>query len=386
MDRVLESLRRRTVVTAPAARPEAPAVPVSTGSYTTAPVFHPGVASPADAGVITLAAGEERTGLDFALRYTRTVSVEGTIQQADGSNPPVQMAIATGGLRLPTMDAAPPRNSESRATATGVFKYTNFVPGRYVISARTPAAPWSYAQAPIDVANDDIQGLALVLQPAMRLTGRVVFDRTTLRPPADLSSLSLQLNHAGGGMGTSGYTRLGNFRINPATVGADGRFEFSGLLPGRYRLTATVPGQAGWWARSALAGSRDLFDDDVVVTAGRDLTGVVVTFADRRTEISGTLRTATGGPVAGLFIVAIPVDRSLWQPSSRRIRSTRSGTDSRWTIRDLPPGDYLVGAFSDLGDDDLRDPAFLEALAAAAVRVTLGDGARVRLDLRIGGN
>jgi hypothetical protein len=89
--------------------------------------------------------------------------------------------------------------------------------------------------------------------------------------------------------------------------------------------------------------------------------------------------------VSGLFIAAIPADRSLWQPASRRIRSTRSATDGRWAIRDLPPGDYLVGAFSDLGDDDLRDRAFLEALAAAAVRVTLGDGDSVRLDLRIGG-
>jgi hypothetical protein len=67
------------------------------------------------------------------------------------------------------------------------------------------------------------------------------------------------------------------------------------------------------------------------------------------------------------------------------MQSTRSATDGRWTIRDLPPGDYLVGALSDLGDDDLRDRVFLEALAAAAVRVTLGDGASVRLDLRIGG-
>ena len=385
MDRVLETLRRRTAVTAPSAKPEAPPVPASSGSYATAPVFYPGVTSPAEAGVIKVAAGEERTGADFSVRYTRTVSVEGTILHADGSAPPVQLALNTGGLRLPTSDATPPRNSESKGTATRAFKYTNFIPGRYVISARTPSAPWSYAQVEIDVATDDIRGLSLILQPAMRLAGRVVFDEATLRPPADLSGLSLQLDHVGGGLGSAGYTRVGNFRIAPATVGADGRFEFSGLLPGRYRLTATVPGGIGWWARSAIAGGRDLFDDEVVVTAGRDLTDVVLTFADRRTEISGALLTAAGERVVGLFIAAIPADRSLWQPSSRRLRSTRSGTDGRWTIRDLPPGDYLVSALSDLVDDDLRDRAFLEALAAAAIRVTVGDGASVRLDLRVGG-
>jgi hypothetical protein len=386
MDRVLEALRRRTFVTAPSVKTEAPPVPVSSGSYTMAPVFFPGVASPADAGVIKVAAGDERTGVDFEVRYARTMTVEGMIlHTAGGGVPPVQVAINTVGLRLPTSQGTPPRNSESKSTATGAFKYTNFVPGRYVISARTPTAPWSYAQVEIDVATADVRGLSLILQPAMRLSGRVVFDRTTLQPPSDLSTLSLQLDHTGGGMGVSGYTRVGNFRINPAAVVADGRFEFSGILPGRYRLTAGVPGQAGWWARSAMAGGQDLFDDDVVVAAGRDLTDVVITFSDRRTEVSGAVSTPAGESVSGLFIAAIPADRSLWQPASRRIRSTRSATDGRWAIRDLPPGDYLVGAFSDLGDDDLRDRAFLEALAAAAVRVTLGDGASVRLDLRIGG-
>jgi hypothetical protein len=385
MDRVLEALRRRMVPATTSSRPDLPPVLASSGSHTTAPVFYPGASSPADAGVIRLAAGEERTGLDFTVRYTRTVSVEGTIHSADGSTPPVQMAIVTGRLRLPTMDAAAPRNAESRSTATGSFKYTNFVPGRYVIAARTPSAPWSYAQAEIDVGADDVRGLALTLQPAMRLTGRVAFERTTLRPPADLSNFTLQLDHVGGTGGQSGYTRLGNFRIDPATVGADGRFEFAGLLPGQYRFTATVPGGLGWWARSAIAGGRDLLDGEVVVTAGRDLTDVVVTFADRHTELSGALLTATGERVAGLFIVAMPADRSLWQPGSRRIRAVRSGTDGAWTIRDLPPGEYLVAALSDVADDDLRDPTFLEALAASAVRVTVGDSAPARLDLRVGG-
>jgi hypothetical protein len=81
----------------------------------------------------------------------------------------------------------------------------------------------------------------------------------------------------------------------------------------------------------------------------------------------------------------MPADRSLWQPASRRTRATRSDTDGRWAIRDLPPGDYLVGALSDLGDDDLNDRTFLDALSASAVRVTVGADTPARLDLRIGG-
>jgi hypothetical protein len=40
----------------------------------------------------------------------------------------------------------------------------------------------------------------------------------------------------------------------------------------------------------------------------------------------------------------------------------------------------------DLEPSDLDDPAFLEQVAAAAVRVTVADGASVTQDLRLGGS
>jgi len=80
-----------------------------------------------------------------------------------------------------------------------------------------------------------------------------------------------------------------------------------------------------------------------------------------------------------------PANRALWRPDSRRVRSARSGTDGRWIVRGLPPGEYLVAALTDLDPDELRDAAFLETLLAASVKVSLGDGEQKVQDLRIGG-
>jgi hypothetical protein len=61
----------------------------------------------------------------------------------------------------------------------------------------------------------------------------------------------------------------------------------------------------------------------------------------------------------------------------------RPGTDGTFTTTDLPAGEYYMAALTDVERDDLADPAFLEALVAASVRVTLAEGENKVQDLRI---
>lgn len=84
-----------------------------------------------------------------------------------------------------------------------------------------------------------MSGITLVMQPALRLTGRIVFDRATLAPPPDLRTVGVVLVsvHGAGTSTHAGYTRMGNARIPPARVEADGRFEIGGIIPDEYRVT-----------------------------------------------------------------------------------------------------------------------------------------------------
>jgi hypothetical protein len=128
---------------------------------------------------------------------------------------------------------------------------------------------------------------------------------------------------------------------------------------------------------------RDVLDYPFEVAA--NISGAVLTFTDKHTQLSGTLTTTANAVAPGYFIAVFPADRALWRWQSRRITSARTGTDGRWIVKDLPPGDYLVAALSDLDPEDLLDAAILETLVPSAVRVSLRDGEQRSQDLKIGG-
>ena len=103
-------------------------------------------------------------------------------------------------------------------------------------------------------------------------------------------------------------------------------------------------------------------------------TGAVATFTDRHTELSGTLRSAVNVPASDYFVVVFSPDRTLWRPASRRVQFTRPSTDGHFAIRDLPAGDDLIAALTDMEPSDLADASFLARLVPAALPVHLDDG------------
>ena len=56
-----------------------------------------------------------------------------------------------------------------------------------------------------------------------------------------------------------------------------------------------------------------------------------------------------------------------------------------FSFADLPAGEYLLVALTDVEPDEWQKPAFLTAIAPAGLRVTLGHGEQKRQDLRIAG-
>jgi hypothetical protein len=169
----------------------------------------------------------------------------------------------------------------------------------------------------------------------------------------------------------------------PARPQPDGTFVVSGVLPTLYVPTAAVPGDAGWWLRSAVVNGRDVLDLPIDFgAAAADVSGAVLTFSDRRSELSGTLQSASGQAATEYVVIVFPADRTLWQ-SSRRMKSTRPASDGRFTFAALPAGDYLIAAIADGDLDDWRQAAFLEQATSASVKVAIADGAIVRQDIGI---
>lgn len=70
---------------------------------------------------------------------------------------------------------------------------------------------------------------------------------------------------------------------------------------------------------------------------------------------------------------------------SRRILSTRPGSDGHFKFPNLPAGDYLIAAVTDVKPDEWYDPAFLAQLVGASTKVTLAEGEKRVQSLRTKG-
>ena len=213
-------------------------------------------------------------------------------------------------------------------------------------------------------------------------------ERFCLTPPNSFWQHYARAGEAGGywAQYAVGGTRIGS-RFSTQQymqLRADGTFEFPGLAPDAYKLVCTMPAAGpGWWLRSAMAGDRDVLDTSLELQLGVDVANLVLTMTDRHSELSGILQTPAGSPASEYFIVALPADQPRRIPGSRRIVSTRPATNGRFAFADLPGGDYLLVALSDLLSGDLQRADFLAEIAPAGVRVSLGQGENKTQDLQI---
>jgi hypothetical protein len=357
-----------------------------------APTYYPDAKNAAQALPIDLAAGEDHDGTDITLQFSRTGSVAGTVLSPAGFAGAITLALvardtATARARLTTVV------SSTHAALDGTFRFPAVNAGSYLVEARTapavggsgPASARLWGELPVEVTGDDLSGLTVVLGPPLHVTGRVVSDDVT-GPALDFSQVHVALTTdptgrvlANGAMGTVPSVMLS---ATPA-VGADGTFSYE-VTPDAFLVVATGP--PGWVVRSAIAGGHDLLDAPLAVPSeATAISPVTVTFTRRHTSLGGTVRTAPGQNPSAYFIVVFPTDKGLQHGGQRRVRSTRAGTDGTYAFLDLPPGDYLIAALSDLAPDDLFDPSFFDEVAAGAIRVSLTEGQARTLDVRIGG-
>jgi hypothetical protein len=408
---------RQSAVPGAPVRPPAEARPIGF-----APVFHPGTSYAAEAGRVRIGTGDDRGAIDIELRAVPFASISGTVSGDVQNLAAVELTFFPLGPRVQTGFSSTGVSGRP-LDAEGRFSYSGLAPGLYRIAARSlrganapagptvvngqivtgrasgagggtpqpggqPAGDALYGFVDVDLRGDDISGVHLALQPGGRITGRVVVRGSGDQPAApDLSKLRLGLTLEGGGWNiTADGVRMGPGLLSPpiSTIRPDGTFELRNIAPGRFTLSGQTPAESGLWRwRSAMAGDRDLFDGLLDLSPSTDIRDVVVTLTDVPTELTGTLQSASGQPTAGYFIVALPADRQLVQPRSRRILWTRPDTAGRFTFAWPPAGEYVLTALTDLDPLDLGDPAFLEQVATAGIKVMVPEGQKTTQNLRI---
>jgi hypothetical protein len=372
--------------------------------------FYPAAPSSARAAAITVGSGDERTGIDFQLKPVRTVKVAGMAMGPDGP---------MGGLQLTLAPAEATDLVTSIETMTaisgegGAFNFTAVPAGQYILRSTKsprvmftgpgettvlqmngqvmvtrsmvttgagapplPTEPTLWTEMTMAVGNTDINDLAVSLRPGLKVSGSLQFDGVAVRPASDqLSSIAVSLEAADAKPGAPPNAR--------GRVESSGTFSTVGVPPGRYFVRVNGAPQ-GWTFRGATMGGRDVTDTPLEIESG-DVNGVMLSFTDRPTQLSGNVTTDNGSP-EGATVIVFPADPSGWvgygsQP--RRLRTVRADKTGSYSIQNLPAGDYYAAAVPDKMAADWQNPKFLEGLTTDATRVRIGDGEQRTLNVKV---
>lgn len=340
-----------------------------------APTYYPGTPNMADASRITIKAGQEMTGANFALIVARMARVRGRALNSRGE--PVARAMMMLTPADPAMGMTFMMNGNAMVAPDGSFQFTNVAPGRYNINVRPMGMPGptdEIAVMPISVGNEDIDNVLVTTALGATAKGVIVTDdgsAPTFRPdqaqifaqPAEMT-----MNFMGGG---------------PTRVNDDFSFELTSLFDRRL-LRATLGATSGWYMKSVLYDGNDITDTGMEFTPGRSYEGLQIVFTRQTTDLSGLVTDDRNRPVLDASVVIFPADREKWTFQSRYVRAIRPDTNGRYTIKSLPPlDDYLIIVVQNLESGQSSDPEFLARAREEAKSFSLNEGETKTVDVKL---
>jgi uncharacterized protein (DUF2141 family) len=359
-----------------------------------APVFYPGTSQLAGARAIRVGIAEEQLGIDFALQRVPLSTVTGQVIMPSGQNPTtvqVRLLQAEGNaLGIGQQSVRPSQN--------GTFTFRSVVPGQYMVFAvatvneprgamvPTGVGQWEsapqpgvqrriWAQSDLFVDGNTPPVVSLTMREGMTVSGQISFSGT-LPQANNAQRVRVSLAPLGQVAQSLG---LGNMQ---GMVDAAGRFTINGVIPGRYRVSASG-GAQGWMLKSVVANGLDVLDFPLELEPDTNAPSLALQFGDRNTDLKGVLTDAMGAATADYSVVIFPEDQRYWVPYARRMRSTRPATDGKFAFVGLPPGDYRIAAVTDVETGEWLDPEFLRQLLPASISVRLADGQQVTQDIRV---
>ena len=383
---VLRQLQAGTAPVAPVQSPTAVAY---------VPTYFPGTPLVGDATPITVATGQVREALNFAIVAFPAATIRGHVVGTDGTpTPAVALSLEPVGPVFPPVAAAVGR--VERVNQEGGFEIAAVPPGVYRLRARAggvtlnakgvasihPAAQTQYAVSDVDVSGQDINGIVLMLQEGHRLSGTLTSDGSAALPAWAGASVIVQpitgSSNALAGVLTTGVP------ARDGMVDGAGRFIVTGLEPFDYEIRVTLPplvAKEGWHIESVRYADRDLRDAPITFT--RSVEGVEIRLSRLVAELSDRLTVESRTLVTDYSIVAFPTNRLLWHAASPRLRVLRPATDGSFGTQDLPAGNYRLAVLTDVERDELRQRQFLESIYDASIEISLVAGRTTQQDLRV---
>ena len=333
--------------------------------------YFPGTVQSSGASVIRVGVSQQVGGIDVQLRPVEGASVRGAVLTPEGK----PAAAARVQLLDPDMPIAGLGVLFRNTDGSGRFTFNGLAPGSYLVLTQQSQGQGRgelTASATAHAGAPDGEPVTLTLQPGVTVSGR--FDLSTLSGVA-LSKLRIRFDIIPG-------LEHWESPMIEATPDAEGNFVARGLAPGRYKVVVSgLP--TTHHIGTAVFGGVDAADRHLVIERREPVAGGLITFTSRVGEVSGALTNASQDPVTDLSVLLFPADRQLWVPQSRRIHLAQPNPDGTFVFRNLPPGEYRLATLPPPDDGQQFDVEFLSHTASGATSITLGEGQRVKQELRV---
>ena len=337
-----------------------------------APTYYPGTIDLGTAETVTIGEGEQRTAIDVILALVRTVNVSGTARDSEGrlfGSGTVTITNTSSGIPIPIATAP--------LGADGSFKIANVPPGRFTLNASSSVSPATggmrdSATQALNVTGADVNGIVLASPKPAMLSG--VLEREEAE--AELVPPGVQLRAVAAEPGED-LTDVGTvIRTDP-----NGTFANT-VRPGvlRLELAGAAP---GWYLSRVMLGDKDVTDAGFRLTPNESMDGIRVMLTKRVTAITGTTMDEAGRPVTDYAVSVFSKDENHWRYRSRRITAAKADQDGRFTVRGLPPGEYLIAAMDYMEQGEGQDPEFLEQLRGNAQSLSIRPAETTSIKLRL---
>lgn len=376
-----------------------PSIPEGDSPWSVYPTtYHPSATTQSAAGVVPVASGQVRTGVDVSVRLTRSWQISGELRDSEGPAAwhAVHLVPADAGT-TPVVDVG-----TAVTNTDGVFCFYGVPPGQYIARVvrvpwpvgagqemgitggtgqiprisvfsrgrpsgppQVPSEPLMYVDQPVTVSDGHVRNVSLTMREGPRVSGRVVFEGDAGTPtPEQMAQARVAMQSAHGS-------------VDPVTGASPfegtGQFKTAGLWPGQYVVRVTPP--TGWTVKEVRYQDRDLSETAIDIT--RDLDGVVITLTDRAARVSGTVQTDGDMRPEDVAVLLFPTDPAGWVdygPDSRRVTSARVAAAGTFSFASPPDGDYYVIAVAEVQADEWRNPATLRRLAGRAEQIRVRNG------------
>ena len=239
--------------------------------------------------------------------------ISGSVRSADGSSLPLATIEATTEFSLNTEF----HRANTVADGNGTFRIAGLEPGRYNVTARSPGHADGGPAQPVEVADANVDGIEIVLEPGASIVGVV-----TGLTPSDLAQVDV--------------TAWQDTRRREATPDAAGNFVIEGVGPGTWRVTAR---------KGDVASARNV-ERSATVEQGTTEVFVELPF-ERGLRLAGQVLEG-GRPVPGARLAASAF-------GERNGQSTTTDHQGSFVLEGLSPGlNQLVIGAGDFSAMELR--------------------------------